>query len=358
MSEIASPAWLPSLGSVDRVAYTAQQRSLALSLGIGGRLWSQVLSPSQSPPSSASVLELKRRFDDLIECDLANVENGAYPRELLYQFPLTEYLSRLPEAIADVPRFLWRSYFGDAGDVPRDEVGADYPEYYLRTFHWQTDGWLSSRSARLYDASVEFLFGGTADVMRRMAIPPITAMARRRRRPLRVLDIGCGTGRFLRQLSRALPSAHLYGLDLSKHYLAAARQAFADDANASFVVENAESLPFANRYFDAVTSVFMFHELPKKVRRTVCKEAHRVLAPGGRFVICDSAQLSDSEEIEDILTSFPKSYHEPFYRGYLNDDLAELLSASGFEVTGEGSHLVSKVVVAQKPRRTARTKSR
>jgi ubiquinone/menaquinone biosynthesis C-methylase UbiE len=348
---------LPSLSATfDRVVYPAQQRGLALSLGVGGRLVSTLLAPTAPLPSAGSVRELRRRFDALIEEDLANVERGAYPRELLYQFPLVEYLARLPEALSDVPRFFWRSYRGNFADVPVRGGEERYPDYYLRTFHWQTDGWLSSRSARLYDASVEFLFGGTADVMRRMAIPPVTAMqdaaARRRRRgaALRILDIGCGTGRFLRQLGRALPDARLYGLDLSRHYLAEARRHFAPSQDVSFVVENAETLPFAAGYFDVVTSVFMFHELPKPVRRRVTREVRRVLAPGGRFVICDSAQLGDSREVADVLLSFPKSYHEPFYRGYLSDDLANVMRDGGLVVKESRAHLVSKVVVGEKRR--------
>ncbi len=357
MAAGAAGGWLPNLSDTfDRVAYPAQQRSLALSLGVGGRLWSQLLAPTQAPPSASSLRELRRRFDALIDRDLDNVRRGAYPRDLLYQFPLAEYLTRLPEALTDVPRFLWRSYQGNFADVPVHDSSERYPDYYLRTFHWQTDGWLSSRSARLYDASVEFLFGGTADVMRRMAIPPITELAARRTQPLRILDIGCGTGRFLRQLARALPAARLYGVDLSKHYLGEARRRFDPEVDVSLVVENGESLPFSSGFFDVVTSVFMFHELPKPVRRRVTREAVRVLAPGGRFVVCDSAQMSDSAVIEDILLSFPRSYHEPFYRGYLTDDLATMMQGCGLAVEDTQPHLVSKVVVAEK-RRSGRSRA-
>ncbi len=341
--------WLPQLSeTIDRLAYPTQQRGLALSLGVGGRLWSQLLAPRQKRPDLDAIRELGERFEALLAADLANVRAGAYPRELLYQFPLLEYLSKLPEALVDVPRFLFRSWAGNHADLPAASDSGLYPDYYRRNFHWQTDGWLSSRSARLYDASVEFLFGGTADVMRRMAIPPITELARQRRRPLRILDIGCGTGRFLRQLSRALPDARFYGLDLSRHYISEARSHFSAEEDVSLVVENAESMPFGSSTFDVVTSVFMFHELPKPVRRKVAREARRVLAKGGLFVVCDSAQLSDSAAIADVLNGFPESYHEPFYRGYLRDDLATVLEECGFAAPSSAPHLVSKVVAATK----------
>ena len=46
-------------------------------------------------------------------------------------------------------------------DLPAEAKPETYPRYYRRTFHWQSDGWLSDRSARIYDASVEYQKGGT-----------------------------------------------------------------------------------------------------------------------------------------------------------------------------------------------------
>ena len=100
------------------------------------------------------------------------------------------------------------------------------------------------------------------------------------------------------------------------------------------------------------TSVFLFHELPADARRRVMREAWRVLKPGGRFVVCDSAQLADSADIADALYSFPATYHEPYYKSYLRDDLAAVMDECGFEVETSVPHLVSKVVVGRKPRRS------
>jgi ubiquinone/menaquinone biosynthesis C-methylase UbiE len=335
--------------SFDRLRYRAQHYGLTLSLAIPGRLLSMALSPRQQRFDAAVLGALQRRYEALLERDLDNVAQGYYPRELLYQFPLLGYLRRVPEALADMPRFVWRRYRGGHDDLPRGIDRRRYPRYYLRTFHWQTDGWLSDRSARLYDAGVEFLFGGTADIMRRMAIPPLVAAVRGQARP-RVLDIACGTGRFLLQMHRALPHAQLYGLDMSGPYLERARELLAG-TDVSLIAENAEALPLADARFDAVASIFLFHELPGDARRRVMREAWRVLVPGGRFVVCDSAQLADSRELEPVLHAFADAYHEPYYKGYVRDDLAGVMAESGFEVEYSEPHLVSKVVVGRKPRR-------
>jgi ubiquinone/menaquinone biosynthesis C-methylase UbiE len=334
---------------LDRVRYRAQQYGLTLSLAIPGRLLNLVLAPRQ-PGFDATVLgTLQARYEALLERDLANVAHGYYPRALLYQFPLLDYLRRAPEALADMPRFVWRRYRGGHDELPRHIDRRRYPRYYLRTFHWQTDGWLSERSARLYDAGVEFLFGGTADVMRRMAIPPVVDGVRGQARP-RVLDLACGTGRFLLQLHHALPQAQLYGLDMSGPYLEHARELLAG-RDASLIADNAEAMPLAEAQFDAVTSVFLFHELPGDARRRVMREAFRVLAPGGRFVVLDSAQLVDSRVLEPVMAAFAATYHEPYYKGYIRDDLAAVMTECGFEVEQSTPHLVSKLVVGRKPPR-------
>ncbi|MGD9763515.1 MAG: class I SAM-dependent methyltransferase [Candidatus Binatia bacterium] len=335
--------------AVDRCVYRARHYGLSAWLAGAGRLWGLLIAPDQEAIEPAVRARLRQRFADLLEQDLANVDGGYYPRRLLHQLPAVSYLRAVPEALADLPRVLWRRYNARYGDLPAGIDRTRYPRYYLRTFHWQTDGWLSERSARLYDLGVEFLFGGTADIMRRMAIPPLVDALRDRARP-RILDVGCGTGRFLWQLQQTLPAAKLFGLDLSAPYLRRAAELLGGN-DVSLVNDNAEAMPWAADHFDAVTSVFLFHELPSDARRRVMREVWRVLKPGGRFVVSDSAQLSDSRDIEPVLHRFPASYHEPYYAGYLRDDLGEVMRECGFALEASTPHLVSKVVVGRKPER-------
>ncbi|MDX2036482.1 MAG: class I SAM-dependent methyltransferase [Isosphaeraceae bacterium] len=92
----------------------------------------------------------------------------------------------------------------------------------------------------------------------------------------RILDIGCGKGRFARALEDrgALP----VGIDVSHAMLAEALSI--DRVRAS-----AGRLPFGDASFDAVIAVESFQHLPDV--DGAIQEAARVLRPGGRLVIID-----------------------------------------------------------------------
>ena len=49
----------------------------------------------------------------------------------------------------------------------REAAAAGVPDYYAQDFHFQTGGYLTEGSARLYDVQVETLFMGAAGPMRR-----------------------------------------------------------------------------------------------------------------------------------------------------------------------------------------------
>jgi ubiquinone/menaquinone biosynthesis C-methylase UbiE len=185
--------------------------------------------------------------------------------------------------------------------------------------------------------------------MRRRLVPPVVRFERHASKPLRVLDVACGTGHLLRMLGEALPAGtKLFGLDLSPHYISRARETLPRDLDVSLVCDNAEKLPFSDGTFDAVTSVFLLHEVPSDVRERVLAEMARVLHPGGLLVVADSLQLSDAPELRQELLAFPSRFHEPYYKSYLNEDLAERLEKTGLRVTAAKQAFLTKVVTAQK----------
>jgi len=335
----------------DRLFYRTQQWSFLFNATVLQET-ARILTGTPRPSIPRETISLlRRRVEELYQRDLQNVRDGLYPRVLLFQIPITEYARALPHLLLDTPRIARRMKARDYKDIPAvDETR--YPAYYRRTFHWQTDGYFSDHSAQVYDLGVELLFRGTADVMRRQVIPPVTRWLRASGAAperVRLLDVACGTGRALHQLATAHPGLRFHGVDLSPYYVRAARVRLRDVAEVSLVVENAERLPYVDGHFDVVTSVYLFHELPRNARRNVVREMFRVLKPGGLVVLEDSAQPSDSPGIAEVLGGFPAEYHEPYYKGYLQDDLAVMLAEHGFAVESSEPHLVAKVVVARKP---------
>jgi ubiquinone/menaquinone biosynthesis C-methylase UbiE len=328
-----------------RVAYQAQHTALRWSFVVA-HAGIRPFVPRNRKPSARDLRQLRRRLDQLLERDLRNVEVGDYPAELLFQMPVRQYAGALPQLAAELPRMAWRARRKAVRELPPDVDLASYPDYFRRNFHWQSDGYLSHRSAKLYDLGVEFLFLGTADVMRRQVIPPLSRFSRETPGPKRVLDVGCGTGRALLQMQLAHPEHDYSGVDLSPFYLERAGELLAK-RGVSLLAANAEKLPFADASFDVVTSVYLFHELPRRARRNALDEMRRVLAPGGLLVLEDSAQLNDAPELATFLENFGRDMNEPFFLDYLANGLETDAEAAGFKVERVEPCFLSKVVVAR-----------
>jgi ubiquinone/menaquinone biosynthesis C-methylase UbiE len=299
-------------------------------------------------------LKLKEKVDRLLELDWQESQEGVYPNSILFDSFWTDFLRYYPEVWLDIakaiPRVKNKEY--QTFDPQIDREG--YPDYYLQNFHYQTDGYLSDLSANLYDVQVDLLFNCLTDAMRRRILKPLkqglSAFVDKPPQQIKVIDIACGTGRTLKWLRATLPKASLYGIDLSPTYLRKANRLLLENAGElpQLVKANAESLPYLNNYFEAATSVFLFHELPPKARQNVINEAYRILKPQGTFVICDSIQSIDSPEFQTMMDNFPHIFHEPYYRSYVSDDLVERLTEAGFVDIKVENHFVSKYWIATK----------
>jgi ubiquinone/menaquinone biosynthesis C-methylase UbiE len=185
--------------------------------------------------------------------------------------------------------------------------------------------------------------------MRRQALPPLAeAFGGRDQRKLRLVDLGCGTGRFLDFVKQVWPRLPVVGIDLSEAYIRHARRHLKRRARTSFVVANAEAIPVPDESCDAVTSIFTLHELPPDVRRYVIREAARVLKPGGRLILVDSLQLGDEPAYDPVLARFPQSYHEPYFESYVSEDFRTIARRCGLTHQRDTRAFVSKVMVFDK----------
>ncbi|MGE0633207.1 MAG: class I SAM-dependent methyltransferase [Pseudobdellovibrionaceae bacterium] len=299
-------------------------------------------------------LMLRRSLQELFKLlkrDSENISNGIYPVSVLKPEWPRQHLLRLP-------RIWWDGFFlakrrtrneahqfgGEAQEFLRD-----LPDYYKRNFHYQSEGYLSKKSADLYEHQVEILFAGAADAMRRLLLPHLKAKFKHTNgEGLRFLEIGSGTGTLTRSVRLTFPKAKIVCLDLSHPYLKKAQEYLQKYNRIDFIQGDAAEMPFAAEKFDAVISCFLFHELPLDIRKKVIAESMRVLKPGGFFGLVDSVQKDDVKDFEWALNQFPVDFHEPFYKNYTMNSMEGLLKAAGLQNICSEVGFYSKVCAAEK----------
>lgn len=133
--------------------------------------------------------------------------------------------------------------------------------------------------AQIYDATRwSFLFGRSAILARAQGVQP---------RPVRILEVGCGTGRNLRQLARLFPRSQLTGVDLSAAMLAIAQRQTAAYGPRVQLLQRAydASVDPAGRY-DLVLCSYALSMFNPGFEAAIAA-AHRDLAPGGHFALVD-----------------------------------------------------------------------
>lgn len=291
----------------------------------------------------------RRMLADIVRLfaqDLEAVEDGLYPMPSDGTMTPRELLRTSQAFFRDVPEVARRRATGAHQEVNEaaETLAAALPRYYRQNFHFQTDGWLSEESARIYDFQVDVLFSGATAAMRRRALVPFAQILRRKdQRKIAYADLACGTGGLLRPALNAFPRLTGTGLDLSEPYISVARERM-QSRRASFVTAMAENLPFADNSLDVVSCVFLFHELPPKVRRQVIAEVARVLKPGGSFLFVDSLQTGDVPDYDGLLSIFPQLFHEPYYKSYLSEALTGLCKEAGLTERWMSPAFVSRVV--------------
>jgi len=316
---------------------------------MSGPLTREGEAPFKSDKPVPSRDEIAAGLRELFARDLENAKAGLYDLPHTGLPKLSRALRSSRRFFGDVPEHDRRRSEKSHSEINVREAQNFYPPYYLQNFHYQTDGWFSEESAKLYDFQVEVLFGGSADAMRRQALVPLAEILKGQdQHEVKLLDVACGTGSFLRVIKDNYPRLPVTGLDLSPDYLAEARRRLNRWWDVDFAHANAETIPFDDNNFDVLTNLYLFHELPPKVRPIVAKEMVRVLKPGGRLIFIDSLQYGDTDGWDGLLEYFPEGFHEPYYSSYLSEDLEALFNEAGAELISSTSAFLSTVTVFQK----------
>lgn len=103
----------------------------------------------------------------------------------------------------------------------------------------------------------------------------------------RVVDLGAGTG--LLTLALAPQAHHVVAVDISQRMLTRLDEhaTAAGIENVSSLVADVRTLPLADESATVVVSNYAFHHLVDADKEIALSEVRRVLARGGRLVLCD-----------------------------------------------------------------------
>ena len=140
------------------------------------------------------------------------------------------------------------------------------------------------------------------------------------------LDVGCGSGALTIACAKRNPNASFVGIDRwGKEYASFNKPLCENNAkaenvdNVSFRQGDATKLDFADGTFDAVTSNYVYHNIPSKDRQAILLETLRTLKKGGTFALHD---IFSKSKYGDML-SFVKKLKD---MGYEKVDLIDTTS--------------------------------
>jgi len=140
----------------------------------------------------------------------------------------------------------------------------------------------------------------------------------------RVLDLGCGTGRFSLPMANWL-GFNVTGADSSEEMLAKAKQKDSD-AIVNWEHENASSLTFPEGSFDVVFMSHLLHHVDSPL--AVIEESERVLVPSGVILIRYGAMDQIRNDVEH--TFFPQAIQIDETRAHSRQLTEKWLVEAGF----------------------------
>jgi len=137
----------------------------------------------------------------------------------------------------------------------------------------------------------------------------------------RVLDLGCGTGVLLADLTQKY--RFVVGSDVSREMMQVARK-----LGTPLIESDGSALPFRGGFFDLVICRGVLHHV--RDRQAMLAEIHRVLRQGGELILSEpSNDWWLVRTMRSLMYRFSDKFDEED-EGFLSDQLRELIEATGF----------------------------
>src|SRR6478672_3143387 len=106
------------LSRLDRLAYHGQHLSFLINATVMEEAARLVTRNKRVHVEQAVWRALQKRRSELHRRDLANVDAGLYPRDLLFDIPVRRFLREFPRLLVDTPRVVRRMRQGNYKDIP------------------------------------------------------------------------------------------------------------------------------------------------------------------------------------------------------------------------------------------------
>jgi ubiquinone/menaquinone biosynthesis C-methylase UbiE len=194
--------------------------------------------------------------------------------------------------------------------------------------------------------------GGLHAATARKILPDLDGMTPKLESGAKVLEVGCGTARFLMNMAKAWPQAHCTGIDIDPTGIDIARNkigAAGLESRIEVIAGDIADLPQAS--FDAVVMIEVLHEIAPQIRQHVIDGCAHVLRPGGWLLIVDETYPSNMEEARRPEFQFPlqTGFEEMTWGNVIptREEQEQLFANAGFEGTaaraliGEGFTILS-----------------
>jgi tRNA (cmo5U34)-methyltransferase len=134
--------------------------------------------------------------------------------------------------------------------------------------------------------------------------------------PIRVIDLGCGTGTIAQSVLDAFPNAHVTCLDLAENMIALAQAKLARYPVVRFVV--GDFAAFDGEYDVVISSLALHHLASDEHKRRFYRQIYGRLSPGGAFYNGDVVLASS-----DILQATYMHQWRAFMRHNISDEEIE-----------------------------------
>jgi ubiquinone/menaquinone biosynthesis C-methylase UbiE len=165
--------------------------------------------------------------------------------------------------------------------------------------------------------------------------------------PRKVVDVGAGGGFNTLPIASAFPDAEVIAVDVAAPMLryGAARARAMGVANVTFLQADGQSLPFETNSVDLVVTAMLWHETALTPMRTILREIHRVLRPGGVVINFEQPNFDpETPPFERFMRDWDSWYNaEPFWAKLHTLSYRDETIAAGFAPAAVFEDKVAKV---------------